>query len=95
MLGKLYLIVTSINEQSNNDIAQNKTQNKTKLLCHFAHKIKKKLREVRENGTLPWWLRPDGKTQVPIQYFGNVAQYITSIVENDAFIYEIDEGCTA
>merc|ERR1740130_1101028 len=33
----------------------------------FATKLGKKLTEVRKDGTL-WWLRPDGKTQVTIQY---------------------------
>jgi S-adenosylmethionine synthetase len=33
----------------------------------FATKLGKKLTDVRKDGSL-WWLRPDGKTQVTIQY---------------------------
>jgi S-adenosylmethionine synthetase len=36
----------------------------------FAHKLSRKLADVRKSGELPW-IRPDGKTQVSIEYDDN------------------------
>ena len=45
----------------------------------FAHKLSKRLTEVRKNGTLPY-LRPDGKSQVTIEYDGNKPVRVEAVV---------------
>jgi S-adenosylmethionine synthetase len=47
---------------------------------YLAHKLARRLTEVRKNGTLPW-LRPDGKTQVTVEYrFGRPHRVATVLV---------------
>ncbi|MBQ8186642.1 MAG: methionine adenosyltransferase, partial [Clostridia bacterium] len=49
------------------------------LPISLAHTMAKKLTEVRKNGTLPY-LRPDGKTQVTVEYEGNTPVRIDTVV---------------
>jgi len=59
--------------------ACNETKELMPLPITLAHKLTKKLAEVRKNGTLPF-LRPDGKAQISIKYNGNRAVAIDNIV---------------
>ena len=49
------------------------------LPISLAHKLSKRLSEVRKNGTLDY-LRPDGKTQVTIEYVDGVPTRVDTIV---------------
>ena len=48
-------------------LACNQTPELMPLPASLAHRLSRRLEDVRRDGTLPW-LRPDGKTQVSIRY---------------------------
>jgi S-adenosylmethionine synthetase len=55
----------------------------------LAHRLARRLTEVRKNGVLPY-LRPDGKTQVTIQYDGKTPVRLDTVVLSTQHAADID-----
>ena len=56
----------------------------------YAHKLARRLTEVRKNGTLPY-LRPDGKTQVTVRYVDDKPVEITTVIVSSQHSADIDQ----
>jgi len=59
------------------------------LPVSLAHRLSRRLSEVRKNGTIPY-LRPDGKTQVTIEYDGDKAVRLDTVVVSSQHASDID-----
>ena len=60
------------------------------LPISLAHRLARRLPEVRKNGTLPY-LRPDGKTQVTVEYDGDCPIRVDTIVVSAQHSEEVSQ----
>ncbi|MDQ1733362.1 MAG: S-adenosylmethionine synthetase [Pseudonocardiales bacterium] len=69
--------------------ASDETPELMPLPIWLAHRLSEKLTEVRKNGTVPY-LRPDGKTQVTIEYIDDKPVRLDTVVVSSQHADDID-----
>ncbi|MCQ9184200.1 methionine adenosyltransferase [Streptomyces sp. IBSBF 2953] len=59
------------------------------LPVHLAHRLARRLTEVRRSGAVPY-LRPDGKTQVTVEYLGSRPVRLDTVVVSSQHAADVD-----
>ncbi|MFK7801909.1 MAG: methionine adenosyltransferase [Anaerolineae bacterium] len=71
--------------------ACNETDMLMPLPIYLAHKLTRRLAEVRKNGTLPW-VRPDGKSQVTVEYSNGKPVNIPTVLISTQHAPDVSEA---